>query len=1560
MLEVARECFEDAGVMNWKGRTIGCYIGTFEEDWIEMYAQEAQQWGLHRMAGTGDFVLSNRLSYEFDINRPSMTIRTACSSSLVALNEACAALGRGDCEAALVGGVNLILGPGMTTAMSEQGVLSKDGRCKSFSAEADGYARGEAVTAIYIKPLADALRDGNPVRAVIRATSHNSDGRTPGMSQPSTDSHERLIRRAYAFAGISDFRETAMVECHGTGTQTGDPIEAKAVARVFGEKGVYIGSVKPNLGHTEGASGLVSLIKMVKALEHRTIPPNINFKTPNPDIPFKEAKLVVPLEPIPWPKDRLERVSLNSFGVGGANAHVILESAASHGATTKIHETPEIPQLLLFTANTTHSLGRLIEQYKAWVDTHSEKLADLAYTLARRREYLRHRAFAIVKNGTIENVSPATDVKLLDKPPNVVMVFTGQGELAIDGKEGCMAAIGMGLEETERYLIPNVNIASLGPEYWVKNLESPVRFREAVGVILNHEVGKNAVFLEVGPHSALAGPLRQILTQSSSPAPYVSAMMRGQDSMTSFLTAVGKLHSLNVTVDLTALFPIGSCLPDLPRYPWHHEESYWYEARVSKERRQRKFPSHDLLGVKTPESSELEPVFRNLFHLSNVPWMRDHRLGDDVVFPFAGYIALAGEAIMQITGIEEGFSVRNISVSTALVLGERHPTEMVSTFRPHRLTNSTNSAWWDFTVTSYNGHTWIKHCFGEVAPMSEQPAPAEDTKTLPRKLSVRKWYGTMRQKGGMNLGLCFQTLGSIETSTRTENRAIGQISNGRQGDEGNYHIHPTVLDGTIQILGAAAINGRARDFKTWLPTGMDRLSVWRCAADMVTDVSATLSSNHSIVGGGRCTSNGVVVVEASGIKLSLAAGTLASHAADTHAAARYEWAPDIDFMNLADLIRLPEDHAGGLNLLDELGQLCMLSSEQRICETELVHEQPHLQRYLAEIKARARSVVIPVEPLFDSLDDETILAKIDALVFRLAGTPAALVAIAIQQVHNNMILLLSGQPLSDVISDKVLTNLHEFVTQRGRHSFIRHLSHSRPNLRILELGTMDSSSPSKDIVSALMHANGQVLCSQYTFASPGYIPTEDQEQAFVNLDVMTLDIREDPQNQGLAGNQYDLIVASGALRASNNVQQSLGYLKKLLSPNDRLLLQELCSSSQWLTYVFGLQPEWWLGDEESGSDDELLTDFKKWKSHLAAASLNNIDVKVVDAEEQPPLTTTLVAGHSRPETGFSKKITALCEEPGPIAAQILSRLEIDGYEVIICGLDDQPPAAQDVVSLLDTENSFFAEGLTEARFQSFKAFLEKLDSSEIIWVTHSCELGCDDPRYAQVLGLSRVIRTEQLADMATCQVDNFENSQSLDKLIRVIARYRARQGNECLTPDYEWAINAGQVHVGRFHSFPLLDELLESEPAARAQLDVVHPGRLNTLHWVQQPRGELKAGEVEVQVHAAGLNFRDILVALGIVELPIRQFGLEAAGYITRVALDVDPQELKVGDRVFCLKKQAYSTYLTTPTAFCVRIPDQLSFEDAGAMLMPYVTALHSLVNVARLERGQSVLVHSA
>ncbi|QLI74684.1 Highly reducing polyketide synthase gloL [Metarhizium brunneum] len=335
LLQVAYECFENAGISSWRGSSVGCYVGEFGEDWADVNAKEPQHKGGYRATGFGDFAMSNRVSYEFDLRGPSMTVKTACSSSLVCLDLACLAIRNGECDSALVGGTSLMFSPTTWIALNDMGLLSPMGQCRTFDAEADSYARGEAVNMILVKKLTYALRDKDPIRAVIRGIGVNSDGRTPGMLTPSPLAQAALIRRIYAAAGIKDLSETAIVECHGTGTPVGDPLEAQAVADCFGDDGIVITSVKPNVGHSEGAAGLTSLIKNVLVLEHGTILPNINFETPNPKIPFEERKLHVPTELESWPKRRAERVSVNSFGTGGVNAHVIIESPKQFGITSQ-------------------------------------------------------------------------------------------------------------------------------------------------------------------------------------------------------------------------------------------------------------------------------------------------------------------------------------------------------------------------------------------------------------------------------------------------------------------------------------------------------------------------------------------------------------------------------------------------------------------------------------------------------------------------------------------------------------------------------------------------------------------------------------------------------------------------------------------------------------------------------------------------------------------------------------------------------------------------------------------------------------------------------------------------------------------------------------------------------------------------------------------------------------------------------------------------------------------------------------------------------------------------
>ena len=379
---------------------------------------------------------------------------------------ACQALQAGDCPAAIVGGTSVLLEPSMTLDMSRSGALSPSGMCKTFDASADGFARGDAINAILIKPLKNALRDGDSVRGVIRSTALSSDGKLSRPGVPSQASQVSAMRRAYEAAGIEDISQTPFIECHGTGTPVGDPIEVAAVAEVFGGRGdTYIGSVKPNVGHGEGASGISGLIKAVLSLENQTIPPNIFFTEPSPRIPLGKYKLTVPIEPVPWPKDRQERVSVNSFGIGGANGHVIVDSAASFGIARrpvdgeilqrngnagtgdnrklpngvktnrrngqiKIDSPSDSwPRLLPISASSLPSLEKRTESVKEYLSFLPGSINNAAFTLGQHRMHLAHRRYLISLNGDVQGLdcSAATKVTPSAGAPKIAYAFTGQG-----------------------------------------------------------------------------------------------------------------------------------------------------------------------------------------------------------------------------------------------------------------------------------------------------------------------------------------------------------------------------------------------------------------------------------------------------------------------------------------------------------------------------------------------------------------------------------------------------------------------------------------------------------------------------------------------------------------------------------------------------------------------------------------------------------------------------------------------------------------------------------------------------------------------------------------------------------------------------------------------------------------------------------------------------------------------------------------------------------------------------------------------------------------------------
>ncbi len=397
LLEIAWDCLEDAGQVpkNLAGSSTGVFVGITGSGYSELMRDQGIE-NFNVTTGNQRAMAANRISYFFDFCGPSMSVDTACSSALVAVDRACRSLWSGESTLALAGGVNLILIENKSTRLVQADLIAKDHRCKVFDACADGYVRSEGVGMVVLKPLSQAQADGDRVYAVIKASAVNHNGRSNGLTAPNLQAQVNLLQQAYNQAQI-DRATIDYIETHATGTPIGDALELKAIGKVLGrsaDRPCRVGSVKTNMGHTEAASGIAGLIKVILSLHHRQFFPNLHFQQPNPAIAFENLGLQVQqqLEILP-PTEQPRRMGVSAFGFGGTNAHVLLESAPKPPEVTRV----KLPfHIFTLSAQTETALQTLVKRYLELLSENPEiDLGDLCYSANVRRSRFQYRLFTI-------------------------------------------------------------------------------------------------------------------------------------------------------------------------------------------------------------------------------------------------------------------------------------------------------------------------------------------------------------------------------------------------------------------------------------------------------------------------------------------------------------------------------------------------------------------------------------------------------------------------------------------------------------------------------------------------------------------------------------------------------------------------------------------------------------------------------------------------------------------------------------------------------------------------------------------------------------------------------------------------------------------------------------------------------------------------------------------------------------------------------------------------------------------------------------------------------------
>ncbi|KAI2968758.1 hypothetical protein CBS147323_4154 [Aspergillus niger] len=1505
LLEVVWECLEDAGETSWRGKDIGCYVGVFGEDWLELSLKGLDPCpDRHHALATGGFALSNRVSYEFDFRGPSMTIQTGCSASLVGLREACQGLRSGHCSAAVVAGTNLILTPTMTSVMNQNGVLSPSGKCQTFDRNADGH---RAYAVIYPDTPVD----------------------------------------------LSQFQSSSTT------------LRSSAITFVFTGQGAQWAGMGRQLLATEPLF-YNAIKKMDEVLQELADAPEWSL--------LKE---------------------LSRMGTGSRVNEVELAqplcTALQLGLLQILTYWGIKPSTVVG-----HSSGEIAAAYASGAIT-MESAIIIAFYRGKLAK-LQEGSGAMASIGlTHDEVIPF----LLDGV--VVACENSPRNVTISGPKDKLAQV-----------ISNITAALPGTfcrklrvqvayhsQYWRRNLESPVRFSKAIEMLLRMKTKCTNIFIEIGPHSALSAPLRQMFQLApQSPPVYIPTLTRNDGHQESLLLATaGYVFNTGSFVNLSTIVNAGRLLSDIPRFPWTHTDRYWCEGKPSRDWRLRSLPHHELLGSLAMEATTLEPSWRNVLRLDDVPWLSDHVLHGEVVFPAAGYIAMAGEAIRQLNILNnqresssEGYSIQNIRFESPLMLASDAAIEVISSLKPIELADGVSSGWYNFSVCAYDGAKWTVHCKGCVRAGSEYP------------ISV--------QRCGLQYGPQFQRLQDI-TADPLDHAAAATVYQPEMQNGTYYAIHPAVIDQALQLIGIAASKGRLHTISgAYIPARIERLVVDGGTWSQISFEAQTFQDKEKgqqakIIG----TTEGHTIFSLEGGVLAGLAGSSRTSPNDIDLMSRLHWKPDIDLLPPHKILtpRPNLGHATHRRILGLLSLIHIRATAERIESME--SSAQHLMKWKSWILSEAAKVRVGVHPNLqplakwiqevqpekqDSLlhamkevlmssstttNDELstshkdsikwndlapadLLEKIYSRLDKISAVlPGLTITECMRAVYENAVDFMSGKcsPLEVLVASNRLERFYEDTLARETDltEVFSLLGHANPLMRVLEIGA-GTGSMSEMALSSLRSPTGAHLFSRYVFTdiSAGFFAAaQDKFKGQANMEYRTLDITRDPTEQGFEEHSFDLIIASNVIHVAPNLHEALLHTNKLLAKNGRFLLQEFYSDTPVTDYVVGALPGWWVG-ENDGRPEKPYISGERWDMQLRAAGFTGCEAidRDLDGSIQPLFTII-----SRPaqETVSDREVTILSSDPDEAGwpADVAACFRSNGYQVHWSSLNSLPCSSRAIISLLEVDSPYFTQSSKE-EFLVLQRFLMRNKGSRILWVTQPSTFSCTDPRFSIIHGLARVLRRELSLDLSLLERDSNEKPAP-EILLKLHEKIQQSRENPDTDVEYEFALEGGVVHTARSYHSSLSQELTMQPPMdTPRKLGTQQVGLTSTLQWVPSAiTSDLNAGEVEVDLSYVGLNFKDTLVAMGLIGNP-NDMDLEATGVVRRVASDVT--DLVPGDHLGALGNGLFCNRAVLPREALSKLPESLALEDGAAMLTVYCTAIYSLMLVGNLQKGQSVLIHSA
>ncbi|KAF1995549.1 hypothetical protein P154DRAFT_610722 [Amniculicola lignicola CBS 123094] len=1182
------------------------------------------------------------------------------------------------------------------------------------------------------------------------------------------------------------------------------------------------------------------------------------------------------------------------------------------------------------------------------------------------------------------------------------------------------------LSVTHEYADPSVRFystvtgkrltARLEPEYWITNLVSPVQFSAGVKSILDDLGSEGHLdFVEIGPHSALAGYTKELINGLRQQKPvafsYNSALKRHQNSVKTFLETVASLFESGAKVRTSSLTTVGVRHPSSikpPPYHWDRSKRYWLEPRLSQDDRNRSSAPHELLGLRILTSPDSEPSWRCLIGVDSLPWLADHIIDGVVVFPATAYLSMATEALKQLRGDADHafteFRFRKVTFMRVLhIPSSPEKVEIILNIR------KTTKPWWMFRIFSTSNGQWYEHCNGQITVPST-PTQSEggvrpehpiwlfkDMKTLEEIKSSciesfqgKRFYTSMRDLGN-DYGRSFARIQEVHFSNTSAMARIvlpdSELSTSPTSAS-RYTIHPALFDSFLQL--AVFLFLRSSRLRSAVPIALEQIRVAKnIRKDSESEVLVTCEIRETQY---RSTLFHIIAYQTdeAGVYrpvVQFHAGALRATGEAKEsglvevkdAVFRMRWSLDTRSLTSEDLEALPRSTLLEVKLQEEkldrlvnAANIFISNAKKELQQLNRVvvsdhraHVFKNIMRHHVESESRTYTSSERLAEDLSSLGVEgELLARIGPVLPSILSGEA-----------DALSLLLEDDLLYRVYREDSSSRCSTYLTE-----YVGCLVFKNPNMRILEVGAGTGGS-TLPLLSTLS-PTGRSICKSYDFTdiSPGFF-----EQARSTLekwqDMVTmapLDIAKDPTEQGFQPHSYDLIIASNVLHATPNVSKTLSNVYRLLKPGGILALTELTASNAMYDMTFGLLPGWWAGNEDGRTSGPLLSE-NQWDRRLRECSFTGVGIAAFDFPGTSRRMAFLVS-QARPSSipnGYHVYCVKVIDfRPGAPGSDIFitclfEQLLQRGYQPEISSCHETIDSSCSYVVL----ESQFWPILASCKSEQFD-FLRDLATIglELFWITLPGQ-GVTAPSFGAslVTGFARTARSENEAlRFVTIDVqDDLEHRLDLICTLSADLITSFHGGNPPVDhTDSEFKIVNYKLLIPRIVKDDRLESTLamlehpseKSVPFHSPEMPLMlrndTPGILNNLKFAE--RGDFnKIGpdEVEIEVYACGVNNKDLWVALNQVKAKDDFVG-ECAGTIIGVGTNFQ-KAFKKGDRVCAMTATPYAAIARANAHVVCIIPDLMSFTTAVSIPIAFCTALYSLCNIAHLSLGQKVLIHS-